>query len=75
MGRPGHQHRRRRLGADLRREMKWLGSYRYGVFNLGAPTLEELFARFERLCREITFHPRGQRLSEAAPATLALGDD
>jgi ATP-grasp domain-containing protein len=62
-------------GADLRREMKWLGSYRYGVFNLGAPTLEELFARFERLCREITFHPRGRRLSEAGLATLALGDD
>jgi hypothetical protein len=48
-------------GADLAREMKWLGSYRYGVFNLGRPALEALFARFHRLCAEITFHPRGHR--------------
>jgi hypothetical protein len=48
-------------GADLRREMKWLGSYRYGVFNLGAPTLEALFARFRRICEDITFHPASHR--------------
>jgi len=51
----------RKRGADLRREMKWLGSYRYGVFNLGAPTLEEMFARFHRICADITFHPRSHR--------------
>ena len=46
-------------GADLAREMKWLGSYRYAVFNAGASTLEALDARFEALCRQIDFHPRG----------------
>jgi hypothetical protein len=46
-------------GADLRREMKWLGSYRYGTFNLGGRTLEDLFRRYQRLCAQITFHPRG----------------
>ena len=48
-------------GADLAREMKWLGSYRYGVFNTGAESLEALFARFDAICRDITFHPRGHR--------------
>ena len=48
-------------GADLAREMKWLGSYRYGVFNLGGISLEEMFGRFQRLCREITFHPPSHR--------------
>lgn len=37
-------------GADLAREMKWLGSYRYGVFNPGANSPREMFARFQRLC-------------------------
>jgi hypothetical protein len=45
-------------GADLAREMKWLGTYRYGVFNLGADSPDELFARFHRICEQITFHPR-----------------
>jgi hypothetical protein len=64
-------------GADLARELKWLGSYRYGVFNLGGGSVEEMFARFHRLCAEITFHPAGhrtrvlQRLAPDAPA----GDD
>lgn len=62
-------------GADLRREMKWLGSYRYGVFNLGGPSSEEMFAAFERLCRAITFHPHGHRvLDPEALAVPAIGD-
>ena len=51
----------RKRGADLAREMKWLGSYRYAVFNLGAPTVEALHARFRALCAQIDFHPRGHR--------------
>ncbi len=51
----------RKRGADLAREMKWLGSYRYGVFNIGGATLEEMFGRFARVCAEIDFHPRGHR--------------
>lgn len=63
-------------GADLRREMKWLGSYRYGVFNVGGATLEEMFGRFHRICGEITFHPTRQRppLRELLEGSL-LGDD
>ena len=60
-------------GADLAREMKWLGSYRYGVFNLGGATLEEMFGRFRRLCREITFHPASHRLPDLE--LLLAGDD
>jgi hypothetical protein len=63
-------------GADLAREMKWLGSYRYGVFNLGAATVEDLFARFHRLCAQITFHPRSHRAPdiESLAAGSAEGD-
>ena len=63
-------------GADLAREMKWLGSYRYGVFNLGAASLEGLFGRYDRLCRQITFHPRSHRPADLALLLQdALGDD
>jgi hypothetical protein len=48
--------------------MKWLGSYRYAVFNVAAPTLDELFARYRRLSSEITFHPRSHRLPDAGLA-------
>ena len=64
-------------GADLAREMKWIGSYRYGTFNLGGATLEEVLARFHGLCTQINFHPR----SHEAPSILSLlaqtapGDD
>jgi biotin carboxylase len=61
-------------GADLRREMKWLGSYRYGVFNVGAASEAELFARFRRLCRQVTFHPHGRHAWEADFETAAAGD-
>jgi len=51
----------RKRGADLAREMKWLGSYRYCVFNTGGTTLDEMFASFERLVRDIDFHPASRR--------------
>jgi hypothetical protein len=59
-------------GADLRREVKWLGSYRYAVANVGAPSLRELFAAGARIHRDIGFHPpggfhhAGEELGEAA---------
>lgn len=64
-------------GADLARELKWLGSYRYGVFNLGADSIEELFARFRRIYDEVTFHPAGNRDPDVAMmlAQAAVGDD
>jgi hypothetical protein len=46
-------------GAALAREMKWLGSYRYAVVNMGAGSAEDLQRRFEafrrRLFRESDF--------------------
>jgi len=54
-------------GADLAREMKWLGSYRYVVFNVGAASAEALQARFDRLCADIDFHPEGAFPSRAQP--------
>ena len=60
-------------GADFAREMKWLGSYRYGVFNLGGASLEEMFARFHRLCREVSFHPPSHQLPDLE--LLLAGDD
>jgi hypothetical protein len=60
-------------GAELAREMKWLGSYRYVVFNAGAATSEALHARFERLCRQIDFHPEGHPLAQRPVAGEAAG--
>ncbi len=62
-------------GADLRREMKWLGSYRYAVLNVGARSLAALSARAQRVCAEIDFHPAGYRADAEALAAHALGDD
>ena len=62
-------------GADLARELKWLGSYRYAVFNLGAPTQAGLFERFRRLCAEVTFHPHGHALPELEALAGPAGDD
>jgi hypothetical protein len=62
-------------GADLARELKWLGSYRYAVFNLGAPTAQALLERFRELCAEVRFHPRGHAFSILDPAMRATGDD
>ena len=64
-------------GSDLAREMKWLGSYRYGVVNLGAASLEQMFARFHRFCAEIDFHPRNHRQPDVSLmlAQAGAGDD
>lgn len=51
-------------GADLRREMKWLGSYRYGVCNVGGAGFEDLFAQFRHLCSAIDFHPEDHEVPE-----------
>ncbi len=64
----------RKRGADLAREMKWLGSYRYGVFNLGGATLEEMFGRFHRICRDIDFHPASHRVPDLE-LLLVTGQD
>ncbi len=63
-------------GADLRRELKWLGSYRYAVLNMGAASLAELFRRFGAICDEIAFHPRGHKAPniDALVAEASAGD-
>jgi hypothetical protein len=61
-------------GADLARELKWLGSYRYAVFNLGAPTMAGLLERFARLYREITFHPPRRAFLEPLPEPAGTTD-
>jgi hypothetical protein len=35
-------------GAALAREMKWLGSYRYAVVNMGGGSIDDLQQRFPR---------------------------
>ena len=61
-------------GADLRRELKWLGSYRYAVANLGASSPAALAAAYRAIHRDIGFHPRG-RLAEPEAATAEAAAD
>jgi len=42
-------------GASLEREMKWLGSYRYAVLNLGGRDHSDLFARYHSVAKELAF--------------------
>jgi hypothetical protein len=44
-------------GAALAREMKWLGSYRYAVINLGGASEEELERRYVEIRRELRLLP------------------
>jgi hypothetical protein len=62
-------------GADLAREMKWLGSYRYGVFNTGGASVEEMVADFDALCDAIGFHPGGRTFAMPEPRPAYLGED
>ena len=40
-------------GGSLAREMKWLGSYRYAVVNMGAGSADDLHQRFHALRRQL----------------------
>jgi len=42
-------------GASLAREMKWLGSYRYAVLNLGGASTEDLHQRYDDIRRRLAF--------------------
>jgi hypothetical protein len=50
----------RKRGADLRREVKWLGTYRYAIANLAARSPEDLFRAFRGIHDDIDFHPARQ---------------
>ncbi len=42
-------------GSSLAREYKWLGSYRYAVFNLGAKTSHDLQQRYHQVRSQLPF--------------------
>jgi biotin carboxylase len=44
-------------GSALSREMKWLGSHRYAVLNLGGTSRADLVARYRAACRQLAFDP------------------
>lgn len=44
-----------KTGAQLERELKWLGSYRYAVLNVGATDRHQLVERYQRLKGELAF--------------------
>jgi biotin carboxylase len=44
-------------GAALSREMKWLGSHRYAVLNIGGASSADLVARYRAACRQLAFEP------------------
>ena len=64
-------------GADLKREMKWLGSYRYGVCNIGGEGFEDMFAQFRRISQAIGFHPADHEVPnlESLLAQVGTGQD
>ena len=37
--------------------MKWLGSYRYAVLNMGGTSAADLVARYRAACRQLAFDP------------------
>lgn len=42
-------------GSSLDREIKWLGSYRYAVLNIGGLSRGDLFDRFNQVCKKLHF--------------------
>lgn len=47
--------------SGLRHEMRWMGSYRYALVNLGAPDQTELYRRFARIARILGWDDVGAR--------------
>ncbi len=43
----------RKSNAQMRRELRWLGSCRHAICNLGAADKGQLFHRYRRLCRDL----------------------
>lgn len=42
-------------GASLKREIKWLGSHRYAVLNMGGSSRDDLFQRFQDVSSALNF--------------------
>lgn len=49
-------------GNSRQREMKWVGSYRYGAVNLGGADRDDLFRRFAEICAHLSFDPPRARI-------------
>jgi biotin carboxylase len=56
----------RKRGTGLAREMKWLGSHRYAVLNLGGRDAADLQSRYEMISRELALE------TGAVPASSAV---
>lgn len=53
-------------GTGLAREMKWLGSHRYAVLNLGGRDADDLQARYEMISRELALDAGAAPMSAGA---------
>ena len=49
-------------GQSRWREMRWLGSYRYAIVNLGGADRDDLMRRHDEVCRNVSFDPRAPRI-------------
>jgi len=49
-------------GQSRWREMRWLGSYRYAIVNLGGTDRADLMSRHDEVCRNVSFEPRPPRI-------------
>ena len=57
-------------GASLEREIRWLGSYRYAVLNLGGLSRGDLFERFQKICSALHLDDSICKAQEAELKTL-----
>lgn len=67
-------------GSGLRRELKWMGSHRYAVINLGGRDRDDLHARVRAIARLLGFdreEPQdfARLAAAAAPIPVAAGQD
>jgi hypothetical protein len=56
-------------GSSRRREMKWLGSYRYAIMSLGGSSRDDLEHRYADICRHVRFERQVELAAEPARAT------
>ena len=82
IARVAHRHPDARLmlylkrGADLAREMKWLGSHRYAIVNIGGRDRDDLYSRYRDIRATLGFEqhagpePAPMWRADAAPARV-----
>ena len=60
-------------GGNRRREMKWLGSYRYAAVSLGGHDREDLFRRYEAIRAGLSFEGRSRYALATTLGALRTG--